>query len=122
MQIKEYVYSNKDAGLSESATPRDALACSRDSCFFSSTLEQSTAAKLSAGAAQISPFLTDAIKPLTTSRARLSNIIKSNTKEVDIEKFRLFPSALSNIQLTSQLLVKSLAKTTQGIEKISNLQ
>ncbi|RDS91058.1 type III secretion system rspB [Pseudomonas fluorescens] len=52
----------------------------------------------------------------------MANLLKSTSNELDIEKFRKYPSLLSNVQLTSQLLVKCLAKTTQGIDKISNLQ
>ncbi|MBD8194193.1 type III secretion system rspB [Pseudomonas fluorescens] len=48
--------------------------------------------------------------------------MNSLKKGLDVEKLRTFPLELSNQQLTSQLLVKSLAKTTQCIEKISNLQ
>lgn len=122
MQIKEYVFSDKRADSGSAEITQDQSSCSRDACFFSSMLERSPSTTATNGSPYISSALTEAIAPLKNSKNRMAKLLKSTNKELDINEFRKFPSLLSNIQVTSQLLVKCLAKTTQGIEKISNLQ
>lgn len=122
MQIREYVGSDKNPGVDSPLTADDQSMCSRDSCFFTSLLEKPTTAHTPITRPALSPMLTDVIHPLQTSRTRMGKLLRSTNKEVDIAEFRKLPGLLANIQVTSQMLVKCLAKTTQGIEKISNLQ
>ncbi|MBZ6456560.1 type III secretion system rspB [Pseudomonas fluorescens group sp.] len=44
------------------------------------------------------------------------------SKHIDREALRKYPNDLSNALLMSNLLVKTLGKTTQCIDKICNLQ
>ena len=44
------------------------------------------------------------------------------SKGMDADAFREYPRELSNVALTTQLLVKSVGKTSQCIDKICNLQ
>jgi hypothetical protein len=55
-------------------------------------------------------------------KGRLARALKSSSKGMDADKFREYPRELSNVALTTQLLVKSLGKTSQCIDKICNLQ
>ncbi len=122
MKLETYVDSTKDTAVNTAHATRDESTCSRDSCFFTSILEDAPGASSSPAARYMSPVLTDALAHLRNSKKHMANLLKSTSNELDIEKFRKYPSLLSNVQLTSQLLVKCLAKTTQGIDKISNLQ
>lgn len=121
MKIREYVASEKNSDLN-SADVADQSICSRDSCFFASLLENSTMTQISSTKPVLSPVVAEAINPLQTSKTRMVKLLKSTNKQIDIERFRAFPGLLANIQVTSQMLVKCLAKSTQGIDKISNLQ
>jgi len=122
MRIQEYSSSDRNADLRSDGLEGDQSDCSKDSCFFASLLERSPEAGGSRNASYIPGALTDAIAPLTTSKTSMAKLLKSTRKEIDIDQFRKFPSLLSNIQLMSQLSVKCLAKTTQGLDKICNLQ
>ncbi|AZF19492.1 EscI/YscI/HrpB family type III secretion system inner rod protein [Pseudomonas sp. R3-52-08] len=121
MQITRKL-SEEDAGFDSAGITRAPSTCQGDACFFTSMLDPASTTSTFAGEAYSSPVLAEAVAPLKDSKKRMATLLKSTNQELDIEKFRKFPSVLSNIQLTSQLLVKCLAKTTQGIEKISNLQ
>ncbi len=122
MKITEYVGTRKKSDLASAETVEDLSPCSRDSCFFASLLDPSTTIKAVHSNPVLPPAAAEAINPLHTSRTRMAKLLKSTSKEIDIAQFRAFPGLLANIQVTSQLLVKCLAKTTQGIDKISNLQ
>lgn len=122
MQIRQSAGSMTDSDLSTVDMARDSSACSRDSCFFSSLLDNPDMIRASSTGSVLSPAVAEAINPLQTSRTRMAKLLKSNNKQLDIAEFRKLPGLLANIQITSQMLVKCLAKTTQGIEKISNLQ
>lgn len=122
MQIRDYIGSGKNSDLASAGSADDLSPCSRDSCFFASLLEQPTMTRASRSSPAIPPAAAEAITPLQTSKTRMATLLKSTNKELDIAKFRAFPGLLANIQITSQLLVKCLAKTTQSIDKVSNLQ
>ncbi|KRP61124.1 EscI/YscI/HrpB family type III secretion system inner rod protein [Pseudomonas orientalis] len=122
MQITSRVPSEKNTDFDSDDSTRAASTCNGDACFFTSLLEPASTASAFTGGTYISPAMAEAVAPLKDAKKRMTTLLRSANQELDIEKFRKFPSMLSNIQLTSQLLVKCLAKTTQGIEKISNLQ
>lgn len=122
MKIIEFVGSSKNPGPTSVDSADDVSTCSRDSCFFASQLEHSSTAPLPRSSPVLPSAAADAISPLSTSRKSMANLLKSTSKELDIAQFRKFPGLLANIQVTSQLLAKCLAKTTQGIDKVSNLQ
>ncbi|WP_244643794.1 type III secretion apparatus protein RspB [Pseudomonas fluorescens] len=101
---------------------RDHSTLNTDFSFFSSQLESPASFANGAASRDSTTLLSEATKALDVSKSRITNSLNSLKKGLDVEKLRTFPLELSNQQLTSQLLVKSLAKTTQCIEKISNLQ
>jgi len=122
MQIRELVDLEKNLDLGTTNTKRDQSTCHSDSCFFTSLLEEHTKINASNTRPSLAPGIADAINPLYTSKMRMAKLLKSTNKQLDMTKFREFPGVLANIQITSQLLVKCLAKTTQSIDKVSNLQ
>jgi len=67
-------------------------------------------------------MLTEPSKHIVDAKDRLARALKSSSKGMDADKFREYPQELSNVALTTQLLVKSLGKTSQCIDKICNLQ
>lgn len=119
MQIKAYDVSARNNALDGAYPTHEAASHGSDVGFFTSMLEQPTKANT---AAAVSPMLADTTKYLSASKERLTKVLRATGKDVDLEAFKTFPRELSNAQLTSQLLIKSLGKTTQCIEKISNLQ
>jgi len=52
----------------------------------------------------------------------MSKSLKAISKHGNREELAKFPNQLSNSLFLSQILVKSLGKTTQCIDKICNLQ
>lgn len=91
-----------------------------DVSFFSTMLERPTSTISAKPEASL--LLTEASKHLSNSRNGFAKIIRSTKKCIDVEAIGTYPRELYNAQLTSQLMVKCLAKTTQCIDKISNMQ
>ncbi|NWA65560.1 EscI/YscI/HrpB family type III secretion system inner rod protein [Pseudomonas reactans] len=121
MQIKEYDFSAQHRVLQSNAATQAESTSNTDAGFFSSMLEQSKPNGVSS--APHSPMmLTEVAQQLKSKESRLVRALKSTNKGADPDDFRQYPRELSNVVLTSQLLVKSLAKATQSIDKISNLQ
>ncbi|MGY2375252.1 EscI/YscI/HrpB family type III secretion system inner rod protein [Pseudomonas sp. SDO524_S393] len=122
MQIKDVNAVGRHSPLESAYTQQDHSSNNTDVSFFNSVLEKPNTVSSSSASAASSAMLVDATKALSASNNRISKVLNSASRGVDLEKLRTFPLELSNKQLTSQLLVKSLAKTTQCVEKISNLQ
>jgi len=120
MQIKEYGARPQADGLDGAYNTRDFPGPHTDATFFRSMLEQSgPPLTATAGASTV---LSDVSRQLKASESRLTRALKSSSKGIEMDQFKEYPRELSNAVLTSQLLVKSLGKATQCIDKLSNLQ
>lgn len=67
-------------------------------------------------------LLVEASNQLSDSMKRFAKLARGPKEGLDFEKFKTFPRDLFNAQLIPHVLVKCLAKTTQGVDKICNLQ
>lgn len=91
-----------------------------DADFFRSALAQSSQPITTPF--QSSNILTTASSELTRTTDQLKKTLIAISKKGNDEMLGKFPNQLSNALFQSQLLVKSLGKTTQCIDKICNLQ
>ena len=121
MRIANDPFSQKGSSTEHTRAAPEQSADSMDASFFTSMLERPTNA--TSAKPEVSLLLTEASKHLSHSRDGFAKIIRS-TKEngIDVEAIGNYPRELHNAQLTTQLMVKCLAKTTQCIDKISNMQ
>lgn len=122
MWIENIESSVSDETVERNDKTSEFLALDTDVNFFSSMLEHSFPATSASGKRGLPTALIEAIEPLNITRARLARALKSTNKQMNIQELKKFPGELSGAVLTSQLLVKTLGKTTQGIDKICNMQ
>ena len=66
--------------------------------------------------------LTEIVERLKTKENRMARALKSSSDSTYTNAFNEYPRDLSSVVITSQLIVKSLGKATQCIDKICNLQ
>ncbi|MFC6336524.1 type III secretion apparatus protein RspB [Pseudomonas sp. CCM 7891] len=121
MRIDEYISPGRTGPQSSYKTP-DSLTSSTDVDFFTSTLERSSPPITATVTAGASSLLTGASEQLINSKNRLNKSLKAISKDANMDELKKYPKELSNSLLMSQLLVKSLGKASQCIEKITNLQ
>lgn len=93
-----------------------------DISFFSAQLDQSKPTSAAPARSETSNLLAEMSTLLNNSKERSARRFKAISKNKNLEELRKLPAEFSQTILTSQLLVKSLGKTTQSIEKICNLQ
>lgn len=124
MQIKESEdYLSTRHNSSETAYTRlEEPVRSTDAHFFASMLQASRSTNSATAGPGASLLLTEASKHLSASRKGFSEVVRSSKNGLDLPALKTFPRELFSAQLTSQMLVKTLAKTTQSIDKICNLQ
>lgn len=121
MQIDKLLTSG-NRRLEDAYKSREPSSPNIDASFFSSMLGHPTpTAAVTRKDATLSP-LAEAAQQLELTENNLVRLLKSTKKGTGAEKFVEYPRELSNAILTSQLLVKCLGKTTQCIDKLSNLQ
>lgn len=119
MILREVVRSNRsDFDIDEPAP--NSLASVADVDFFKAALTQK--AWPITAPSQNSNMLTVASSELTRTTDQLKRTLKAISKKGNDELLGKFPNQLSNALFQSQILVKSLGKATQCIDKISNLQ
>ena len=122
MQIDDFGAATFITGRDTARLKQATVAPATDVAFFSSLLDP-TASNTARVAKDGTPsLLATTSSQLQDLNRRLGRTLKSSSKTMDVEKFREYPRDLSNATLTSQLLIKSLGKATQCIDKISNLQ
>lgn len=107
--------------LSDTATP-DSTSSGPDIAFFSSELDLPVSASATKISSTTPTLLAEVSDLFNKSRERVTRRFKAVSSNKDPNELRKLPIEFSQAILTSQLLVKSLGKTTQCIEKISNLQ
>lgn len=122
MQINKYGDSARNTRWEGAYDPQEHSASTADVDFFTSTLQRSTPTTAVTADNGSSTLLGEVSRHLRATESRLTRALKSSTKGVDMDEFKEYPRELSNAVLTSQLLVKSLGKATQCIDKLSNLQ
>ncbi|WP_053131869.1 type III secretion protein [Pseudomonas sp. MIACH] len=122
MRIIENQFSDEFDVIAAARTTPEQSGQSMDVNFFTSLLESSHPTNNTSVRPGDSVLLTEASKHLSESRNGFAKILRSTKTEIDVEAIANFPRELYNAQLTSQLMVKCLAKTTQGIDKICNMQ
>lgn len=101
--------------LTQGSTPHQ----NEDVNFFSSQLGPSTRHNIPTSTTGV---LDDALRPLEKSTRSMKNSLKAFNSQFN-EKARLnYASHLSDTMITTQVLVKSVGKGAQLIDKIGNLQ
>jgi hypothetical protein len=120
MQIKELGVPAPHNNPEDAARTQGHSTSNTDIGFFTSLLERSALPVNRADTTQRPTLLAEAGQHVKDLESRLAHALKSTGADPD--DFKQYPRELSNVVLTSQLLVKSLGKATQCIDKISNLQ
>ena len=120
MRIANDPFSQKGSSTEHTRAAQEQSPDGMDASFFTSMLERPT--NTTSAKPEVSLLLTEASKHLSHSRDGFAKIIRSTKKGIDVEAIGNYPRELHNAQLTTQLMVKCLAKTTQCIDKISNMQ
>ena len=122
MQIKELGFPAQHNTPEDTTRTQGHSTSTTDIGFFTSLLEGSALPVSRANNTQKPSLLAEAGQHVKDLESRLAHALKSTKKGADPDDFKQYPRELSNVVLTSQLLVKSLGKATQCIDKISNLQ
>ena len=122
MQIKDLGFSAQHNGLDEAFSTQSHSASNTDVSFFNSSLDRSALPTSRADNPLGPSLLAEAGQHVKGLESRLAHALKSTNKGSDPDDFKQYPRELSNVVLTSQLLVKSLGKATQCLDKICNLQ
>lgn len=119
MKTTEAVRSTR-SGFAANEADLAYLASHSDVDFFKSALAHSS--QPITALLQNSNILTVASSELSSTTDQLKKTLKGISKKGNEELLGKFPNQLSNALFQSQILVKSLGKTTQCIDKICNLQ
>ncbi|WEJ06432.1 EscI/YscI/HrpB family type III secretion system inner rod protein [Pseudomonas sp. FJ2-5-13] len=122
MQIEKFEFSTLNTPRNGTDVIPHTSAPSADASFFTSMLDGPTAIRPTAAIPAELTLLTEPSKHIADMKDRLARALKSSSKGMDADAFREYPRELSNVALTTQLLVKSVGKTSQCIDKICNLQ
>lgn len=122
MKTEEMRFSSTGGGIKDAYGAPEQSAHSTDVNFFTSMLDSPSSKNTTATRTDASPLLVEASKHLSASRDGFAKVVRSTKKGLDHEIISTFPRELHNAQLTSQLMVKCLAKTTQSMDKICNMQ
>jgi hypothetical protein len=122
MQIDDFGSSTFVTGRDSTRNKQVSSAPATDVAFFSSMLDPLASNTATMAKDGIPSLLANTSNQLQDLQRRLGRTLKSSSKTMNVEKLREYPRDLSNAALTSQLLIKSLGKATQCIDKISNLQ
>lgn len=122
MQIKELGFPAQHTNPEDAARTQGHSTTNTDIGFFTSLLERSALPVSRTDGTQRPTLLAEAGQHVKDLESRLAHALKATNKGADPDDFKQYPRELSNVVLTSQLLVKSLGKATQCIDKISNLQ
>jgi hypothetical protein len=93
-----------------------------DASFFSSQLERPTRVQPSSPSHAPSNLLVDASNALLKSNELMTKGLRAFSKGNNEKQTLLYGSHLSNSVLMTQILVKSVSKSAQLVEKMSNLQ
>lgn len=123
MQIEEMEsFSSMHRGFSVSNVTHDSSTSKADIDFFTSTLEHSKSPIHVTATANGPSVLIEASNQLIKATDRISRSLRSISRNADKDELAKFPNQLSSSLFLSQIMVKSLGKTTQCIDKICNLQ
>jgi hypothetical protein len=122
MQIVNDLFSQTGRSVEHNRATPEQSADRTDVSFFASMLDGSRPMHTASDRPEVSLLLTEASKHLSNSRDGFAKLIRSTKKGIDVEAIGTYPRELNNAQLTSQLMVKCLAKTTQCVDKIGNMQ
>lgn len=115
-------FSAQGNSIADAHTEPEQSSRSTDVNFFTSQLEGSRSINSTSTRPDTSLLLIEASNHLGNSRNGFAKIVRSTKNGIDVESIGTYPRELYNAQLTSQLMVKCLAKTTQCVDKICNLQ
>ena len=95
---------------------------SSDANFFAFQLDKPTRLTETPVPVNHSNLLAQASAQLQKSTDQMSKSLRAFSKNSSDDAMRKYPAQLSNTLLMSHVLVKSLGKTAQCVEKIGNLQ
>ncbi|AZE82141.1 hypothetical protein C4J98_0706 [Pseudomonas orientalis] len=122
MLIEEHYFSHKPGTDNFNYSAPDYSVTRRDSSFFSSMLEGQDTHKTTSTLPAAPQLFVEASNQLSDSMKRFVKLVHTPKEELDFEGIKTLPRDLFNAQLIPHMLVKCLAKTTQGIDKICNMQ
>ncbi len=122
MRVDRNLMSGNNNALPSSTLPQESTLPREDVSFFSSQLEGSARRVTASSASPSSNLLVDASNQLIKSTTGLTKGLRAystGNKEKDSANYA---GNLSDTMLLTQVLTKSVGKTAQFLEKISNLQ
>lgn len=123
MQIEEIErLSSERNGLSASNTTSEFSPSKVDIDFFTSILDHSTPQATATATASEPNLLAKVSNELMNSTDVMSRSLRLIARDANRDELTKLPNRISNSLFLSQILVKSLGKTTQCIDKICNLQ
>lgn len=121
MRIERNLMSGNDAAPS-TFKPQEPTSLRDDVNFFSSQMEGSVRPVSASSAAPASNLLLDASSQLIKSTTGMTKDLQAFSKGSSEKNRSNYSSNLSDTMLLTQVLTKSVGKTAQFLEKISNLQ
>jgi hypothetical protein len=119
MQTENLISSKRDDTTAEPTELLERSVPHTDVEFFTSALLAQVSAPMRS---ETSSLLTNASDLLSQSTDRMTKSLRALSKKNNERVMQDYPSQLSNTLLLTHVLIKGVAKTAQGIEKISNLQ
>lgn len=122
MQIDTHLVRAYDNGLATGKTHTSSAYQTEDASFFSSQIERSASPVSSPSAANSPNLLVEASNQLSKSANGMSKGLRALSTGGRERDRAEYSTHLSNNLLLTQVLVKSVGKTAQLVEKISNLQ
>lgn len=108
--------------LSGSSSAQDSPISHSDVNYFASIMEPSTLPSTPTNYTTPQSMLSEASERLTSVTQRMTKSLRALSSENKFDEARKYPEQLSDTLLLTQILVKSVGKTAQGIDKICNLQ
>ena len=100
----------------------DVLASSTDVNFFNSALTPASLPNMAVSHFNPQTLFADAAGKLTSVTDRMTKSLRALSGTNKLDEARKYPGQLSDALLLTHMLTKSVGKTAQCIDKISNLQ
>ena len=116
------VRSAEHEDLNGSSSAQESSISHTDVNYFASIMDSSAQPSPATHYTTPQSMLSEASERLTSVTQRMTKSLRALSGENKFDEARKYPEQLSDTLLLTQILVKSVGKTAQGIDKICNLQ
>ena len=116
------VSSFEENNLASAASAQDSSVSSTDVNFFASIMAPSMPANSTTTYTTPQSMLSEASGKLSSVTQRMTKSLRALSGDDKFDEARKYPDQLSDTLLLTHLLVKSVGKTAQCVDKICNLQ